>query len=98
MGLRKVAVVTPGSFVIPSGRSSSVERVVEQTIPLAQGAMDVRIFGVLGKDSLQKTRSTAFRVTACHRERIIILPCCGGSRNGDRILSKYTIARCWLSV
>lgn len=49
MGLRKVAVVTPGSFVIPSGRSSSVERVVEQTIPLAQGAMDVRIFGVLGK-------------------------------------------------
>lgn len=49
MSLRKVAVVTPGSFVIPSGRSSSVERVVEQIIPLAQEAMDVRIYGVVGK-------------------------------------------------
>lgn len=49
MELRKVAVVTPGSFVIPSGRSSSVERVVEHTIPLVQGAIDVCIFGVLGK-------------------------------------------------
>lgn len=49
MSLRKVAVVTPGSFVIPSGRSSSVERVVEQTVPLVQGAMDIRIYGVVGK-------------------------------------------------
>ncbi|PAD73869.1 glycosyl transferase family 1 [Paenibacillus campinasensis] len=49
MGMRKVAVVTPGSFVIPSGRSSSVERVVEQTIPLAREAVEVRIFGVLGQ-------------------------------------------------
>lgn len=47
--MRKVAVVTPGSFVIPSGRSSSVERVVEQTVPLAREAMEVRIFGVLGQ-------------------------------------------------
>lgn len=49
MSLRKVAVVTPGSFVIPSGRSSSVERVVEQTVPLVQEALEVRIFGVVGK-------------------------------------------------
>lgn len=49
MSLRKVAVVTPGSFVIPSGRSSSVERVVEQTVPLVQETMDVRIYGVVGK-------------------------------------------------
>ncbi|SMF89522.1 Glycosyltransferase involved in cell wall bisynthesis [Paenibacillus uliginis N3/975] len=49
MSLRKVAVVTPGSFVIPSGRSSSVERVVEQTVPLVQEAMEIRIYGVLGK-------------------------------------------------
>ena len=48
MKLRKVAVVTPGSFVIPSGRSSSVERVVEQTVPLARHEMDIRIFGVMG--------------------------------------------------
>lgn len=49
MSLRKVAVVTPGSFVIPSGRSSSVERVVEQTVPLVQKAMEIRVYGVVGK-------------------------------------------------
>lgn len=49
MSLRKVAVVTPGSFVIPSGRSSSVERVVEQTLPLVQEKMDIRIYGAMGK-------------------------------------------------
>ncbi|MFC7677997.1 glycosyltransferase family 4 protein [Paenibacillus sp. GCM10028914] len=49
MNLRKVAVITPGSFVIPSGRSSSVERVVEQTVPLVQEKMDIRIYGVVGK-------------------------------------------------
>ncbi|WP_245640129.1 glycosyltransferase family 4 protein [Paenibacillus dakarensis] len=46
--LRKVAVVTPGSFVIPSGRSSSVERVVEQTVPLVQKTMEIRVYGVIG--------------------------------------------------
>ncbi|WP_410771931.1 glycosyltransferase family 4 protein [Fontibacillus sp. BL9] len=42
----KVAVVTPGSFVIPSGRSSSVERVVEKVCPLAAKRLDIRIYGV----------------------------------------------------
>lgn len=45
----KVAVVTPGRFVIPSVRSSSVERVVEQVVPLAQDAVDAVIFGTAGK-------------------------------------------------
>ncbi|KKO54261.1 glycosyl transferase family 1 [Paenibacillus sp. DMB20] len=49
MSLPKVAVVTPGSFVIPSGRSSSVERVVEQTMPLVRDMIEVRIYGVAGK-------------------------------------------------
>ncbi|WP_334075775.1 MULTISPECIES: glycosyltransferase family 4 protein [Paenibacillus] len=48
MANRKVAIVTPGSFVIPSGRSSSVERVVEKVAPLAAGLLDVRIYGVAG--------------------------------------------------
>lgn len=48
MANRKVAIITPGSFVIPSGRSSSVERVVEKVSPLAAGLLDVRIYGVAG--------------------------------------------------
>ncbi|GIP55078.1 MULTISPECIES: glycosyltransferase family 4 protein [Paenibacillus] len=50
MSFRKVAVVTPGSFVIPSGRSSSVERVIEKMVPLASDRLDIRIFGRIGKD------------------------------------------------
>ncbi|RCX19761.1 spore coat protein SA [Fontibacillus phaseoli] len=46
MAAPKVAVVTPGSFVIPSGRSSSVERVVEKVCPLAAKTLDIRIYGV----------------------------------------------------
>lgn len=42
----KAAVVTPGSFYIPSGRSSSVERVVEQMIPMVPAGFDTRIYGV----------------------------------------------------
>ncbi|NMO95226.1 glycosyltransferase family 4 protein [Paenibacillus lemnae] len=47
--MRKVAVVTPGSFVIPSVRSSSVERVIEQVVPLARHELDIRIYGTIGK-------------------------------------------------
>ncbi|MEC0372472.1 glycosyltransferase family 4 protein [Paenibacillus chibensis] len=46
----KAAVVTPGSFFIPSGRSSSVERVVEQMIPLVPEGFDIRIYGVQEPD------------------------------------------------
>ncbi|WP_152396964.1 glycosyltransferase family 4 protein [Paenibacillus guangzhouensis] len=45
MARPKVAVVTPGSFPIPSARSSSVERVVEQVIPLVQDRLHCVIFG-----------------------------------------------------
>jgi len=42
----KVAVITPGSFIIPSGRSSSVERVIEKVVPLASDQLNIRIFGL----------------------------------------------------
>ncbi|UHA74528.1 glycosyltransferase family 4 protein [Paenibacillus sp. 481] len=44
MSLRKVAVITPGTFPIPSGSSSSVERVVEYVVSLAAHRMDARIY------------------------------------------------------
>ncbi|MFI2858183.1 glycosyltransferase family 4 protein [Paenibacillus sp. JSM ZJ436] len=47
--MRKVAVITPGSFVIPSARSSSVERVIEQVVPLARQELDIRIYGTGGR-------------------------------------------------
>lgn len=46
MQKQKAAVVTPGSFYIPSGRSSSVERVIEQMVPLVPEGFDTRIYGV----------------------------------------------------
>ncbi|WP_055109179.1 glycosyltransferase family 4 protein [Paenibacillus ihumii] len=46
MSRQKVAVVTPGTFVIPSGHSSSVERVVEKVAPLAVEELEIRVFGV----------------------------------------------------
>lgn len=54
MNKPKVAVVTPGSFVIPSGRSSSVERVIEKMVPHAAGSLDIRIFGRKGEDGTLK--------------------------------------------
>lgn len=42
---RKVAVITPGSFVIPSGRSSSVERVIEKMVPLVADQLQIHILG-----------------------------------------------------
>ncbi|WP_138496625.1 glycosyltransferase family 4 protein [Paenibacillus pinistramenti] len=50
MNPHKVAVISPGSFVLPSGRSSSVERVIEKMVPLASGNLDIRIYGRTGKD------------------------------------------------
>lgn len=43
---QRIAVVSPGSFVIPSGHSSSVERVIEKVVPLAADQLDIRIYGV----------------------------------------------------
>lgn len=55
MNFPKVAVVTPGSFVIPSGRSSSVERVIEKMMPYAAaGNLDIRIYGRTGEDGSLK--------------------------------------------
>jgi len=43
----KVAVIiTPGSFIIPSDKSSSVERVIEKVIPLASDQLNIRILGL----------------------------------------------------
>lgn len=47
--LPRLAVVTPGSFVIPSSRSSSVERVIEHTIPLVADPQRTRIYGIRGE-------------------------------------------------
>ena len=96
MGLRKVAVVTPGSFVIPSGRST-LSSVVEQTIPLAQEPWMCAYLECLERTPSKDT----INGVPCYRlpSGANYYPSLrGGSRNGDRILSKYTIARCWLSV
>lgn len=59
MEKHKAAVVTPGSFYIPSGRSSSVERVVEQMIPMVP-QVSIREFTESGSpDALSSGRSTA---------------------------------------
>ncbi|WHX50361.1 glycosyltransferase family 4 protein [Paenibacillus woosongensis] len=46
MSRLKVAVITPGTFMIPSGHSSSVERVIEKVASLAASELDIRIFGL----------------------------------------------------
>ncbi|MEC0237673.1 glycosyltransferase family 4 protein [Paenibacillus kribbensis] len=47
----KVAVVTPGSFVIPSPRSSSVERVIACMVPLASHVLQAQIYGIKGTET-----------------------------------------------
>ncbi|WCM60370.1 glycosyltransferase family 4 protein [Paenibacillus polymyxa] len=47
----KVAVVTPGSFVIPSPRSSSVERVIARMVPLASHELQAQIYGIKGAEA-----------------------------------------------
>jgi spore coat protein SA len=45
----KVAIITPGSFPIPSSRSSSVETVVEMQTNILQNDVDFTIFGKKAK-------------------------------------------------
>ncbi|KTS81058.1 glycosyl transferase [Paenibacillus jamilae] len=47
----KVAVITPGSFVIPSPRSSSVERVIARMVPLASHKLQAQIYGIRGAET-----------------------------------------------
>jgi spore coat protein SA len=49
MASMKVAIVTPGSYSIPSPMSSSVERVIEKFAPLLQPHAEPRIYGKLSK-------------------------------------------------
>ncbi|MED4959458.1 glycosyltransferase family 1 protein, partial [Paenibacillus macerans] len=46
MEREKTAVITPGSFAAPSGKSSSVERMIEKMVPLAAEHVKIRIFGM----------------------------------------------------
>lgn len=46
----KVAFVTPGAYPIPSGNSSSVERVVEKFVPLLRPSVEPRIYGKIGRN------------------------------------------------
>lgn len=46
MNKPRVAVVTPGSFVVPSPRSSSVERVVYEVTRLLQEQVDCHVYGI----------------------------------------------------
>ncbi|GGF98885.1 glycosyltransferase family 4 protein [Paenibacillus abyssi] len=45
MAMPKVAFVTPGSFPLPSSKSSSVERVVEYIVPQLNHVVRARIYG-----------------------------------------------------
>ncbi|MGG4035165.1 glycosyltransferase family 4 protein [Paenibacillus cisolokensis] len=45
----KIAFVTPGSFPLPSSSSSSVERVVEELVPLLPPDVEPRIYGRTGR-------------------------------------------------
>ncbi|MGO4547034.1 glycosyltransferase family 4 protein [Paenibacillus sp. 2TAB23] len=60
----KVAIVTPGSFPIPSSGSSSVERVVEKFAPLLKPYAEPRIFGRLSK---RLPRKGHFNGVVCER-------------------------------
>ncbi|OMF31772.1 glycosyl transferase family 1 [Paenibacillus sp. FSL H8-0548] len=60
----KMAIVTPGSFPIPSSRSSSVERVIEKFAPLLLPSAEPRIFGRLSK---RLSRRGKFNGVVCER-------------------------------
>lgn len=62
--LPKVVVITPGSFSIPSAHSSSVERVVEQVIPLAKHRVHAWIFG---RTSKKLPRQGSIQGVPCER-------------------------------
>ncbi|QAY66610.1 glycosyltransferase family 4 protein [Paenibacillus protaetiae] len=54
MSPTKVAFVTPGSFPIPSSKSSSVERVVEKFVPLLSPVIEPRIYGRASRNLSKK--------------------------------------------
>lgn len=60
----KVAFVTPGSFPIPSSRSSSVERVVEKFVPLLKPHVEPRIYG---KTARYLPRTSLVNGVVCER-------------------------------
>lgn len=60
----KMAIVTPGSFPIPSSGSSSVERVIEKFAPLLKPYAEPRIFGKLSK---RLPRRGSFNGVFCER-------------------------------
>lgn len=60
----KMAIVTPGSFPIPSSGSSSVERVIEKFAPLLKPYAEPRIFGKLSK---RLPRQGSFSGVFCER-------------------------------
>lgn len=60
----KVAIVTPGSFPIPSSGSSSVERVVEKFAPLLKPYAEPRVYGKLSK---RLPRHGQFNGVVCER-------------------------------
>ncbi|MCE5170151.1 glycosyltransferase family 4 protein [Paenibacillus profundus] len=64
MRLPKVAVITPGTFPIPSGSSSSVERVVEYVSGLASDRMEARIYS---KQWFGQERYGTVRGVPCER-------------------------------
>ncbi|MGZ9585265.1 glycosyltransferase family 4 protein [Paenibacillus marinisediminis] len=66
MRLPRVAVVTPGTFPIPSGASSSVERVVEYVVSLASNRVAARIYG---KQWPGQAKTDTVRGVSCERVR-----------------------------
>ncbi|RXZ81215.1 glycosyltransferase family 1 protein [Paenibacillaceae bacterium] len=49
MASTKIAFVTPGTFPLPSTKSSSVERVTEHIVPKLAGAVKPRIYGRISR-------------------------------------------------
>jgi spore coat protein SA len=60
----RMAIVTPGSFPIPSPGSSSVERVIEKFAPLLRPDVEPRIYGRLGR---RLPRRGLFKGIVCER-------------------------------
>ncbi|MNW26892.1 Spore coat protein SA [compost metagenome] len=47
--IARIAVISPGSFVVPSAHSSSVERIIERMIPLSVYREQTIIYGIRGE-------------------------------------------------
>ncbi|WP_066363001.1 glycosyltransferase family 4 protein [Neobacillus drentensis] len=70
----KVAIITPGSFPIPSSRSSSVETVIEMQTNILQNDIQFTVFGKKTKDlpSVEKQGNISYvRVTYRHWTRYL---------------------------